>query len=205
MVLTPPCLAALLNKHSCMGSITNSDPQWRNIPVGLTPEQVSDPYIVLEWFFYPADYLPVYRNRLKRWLIAAIDGKHKWTRNKLVRCIYGFYSISNLLEAFWIIYQRGDNFNKEELELRGDYDDKELMWSVRVQYQMQYHGYNEQSFQPEFISYEEEMAPFSVINQLFKDQDLFDIKQQLDRVVPGYSCQSFGICCNRKTSHSQYL
>jgi hypothetical protein len=41
-----------------MIAICNSDPQVRNLPVGLGPTEVADPYIVLHEFFSGSKYMP---------------------------------------------------------------------------------------------------------------------------------------------------
>jgi hypothetical protein len=163
-----------------MISIRNSDPQWRNSPAGLTPEMVADPYQVLEWFFYPSDHLPKYRRRLEKWFIAAIRDKNKWKRNKLVRCIYSFREISALLDALWIIYQRGDWLSKEETKIRGGIEEPHYQWSYRVQEAIEFWKYDEKLFDLQKITVEEEQEPFTVISKFFSDQDLFDAKEKLD-------------------------
>lgn len=163
-----------------MINIENTDPQLRNAPVGLTPEQVANPYIVLEWFFYPLDYLPKYRKRLEKWLIAAIQDKNRWKRNKLVRCIYCFQEMARLLDALWIVYQRGDCLTKDETKIRGGIDQPHYRWSEKVHEAMKFEMYNESQFELQKITVEEEQEPFTVVNKFFEGQDLFNAKAKLD-------------------------
>ena len=93
-----------------MINFVNTDPQLRNAPVGLTPEQVADPYLIIDSFFDFADYLPKYRKRLKKWLIAAIDGKHQWTRISWS----GVFIVSGILQNFWMRY---GSFTREAIPL----------------------------------------------------------------------------------------
>lgn len=163
-----------------MINIRNSDPQWRNSPVGLTAEIAANPYQVLEWFFYPSDHLPKYRKRLQKWLVVAIQDKNKWKRKKLVRCIYSFQGIACLLEALWIIYLRGDLLTKEETKIRGGIDEPHYHWSNRVQEAIEFEKYDEEEFVLQNITVEEEQEPHLVINKFFEDQDLFSAKEKLD-------------------------
>jgi hypothetical protein len=98
-----------------MINIANSAQRWRNAPVYLTPEAAINPYLVLEWFFYPSSPLPKYRKWMERWVIAAIEKKNKWNRNKLIRCIHRFQEVAALLDALWIIYERGTGSVKNKL------------------------------------------------------------------------------------------
>lgn len=180
LFLTPPCLTALLLIPQSMINIVNTDPQLRNAPVGLTPEQVDDPYLIIDTFFDFADHLPKYRKRLKKWLIAAIDGKHQWKRNELIRCIYSFRDIAMLLDALWLIYQKGDSFGPEDMVLRYDTEADEDRWSERVLDQVALDGSEETEYHPDFLNQEEEQVPYEVIRLIFNEQDLFEIKAKLD-------------------------
>jgi hypothetical protein len=163
-----------------MINIRNTDPQLRNSPVGLTAEMAANPYQVLEWFFYPSDHLPKYRKRLQKWLIAAVQDRNKWKRNKLVRCIYSFQGIARLLDALWIIYQRGDLLTKEETKIRGGIDEPYYHWSKRVQEAIEFEKYDEEEFDLQKITVEEEQEPHIVIKKFFENQDLFSAKEKLD-------------------------
>jgi hypothetical protein len=163
-----------------MINITNSAQRWRNAPVYLTPEAAINPYLVLEWFFYPSSPLPKYRKWMERWVIAAIEKKNKWNRNKLIRCIHRFQEIAALLDALWIIYERGDRISKEQTGLRGGIDQPYHRWSEKMQEVMERDKYEEAVFQLEKITVEEELDPFRVIEQFFKNKDSYDAKQKLD-------------------------
>lgn len=161
-----------------MIAIYNSDPQVRNLPVGLAPTEVADPYLVLHEFFSGSKYMPRYRKRLKKWFLAALNDKKKWKRDSLIRCIYCFEDIGRLLEALWLISKTGDLFSPEDFELRKDEEDGDL-WTDDIFMQIASKRYDEMAFHPEFLTMEEEEEPYEVIRNYFKGQDLFEAKKDI--------------------------
>lgn len=101
-------------------------------------------------------------------------------KDKLVRCIYSFRDIAKLLDALWLIYQRGDSFSPEDMALRYDTEADEDRWSERVLDQVALDGSDETEYHPDFINQEEEQVPYEVIRLIFNEQDLFEIKANLD-------------------------
>ncbi|WP_299580490.1 hypothetical protein [Mucilaginibacter sp.] len=163
-----------------MITIQNSAPQWRNAPVGLTPEEFENPYDVLVHFFYPSNYLCRYRKWLERWLIAAIEDNNKWKRDKLIRCIYTFQRMGQMLDALWIIYQRGDRLTKEETSIRGGIDTPYYEWSNYILDAMKWFNYKDDDFELQELTTGEEQEPFLVVDEFFASRDVFDAKQTLD-------------------------
>lgn len=108
----------------------NTAPLIRNLPIGLTPKDVADPYLVLSSFFAYSEYLPRHRKRIKRWLIAALDSDYKWKHAKLLRCLEYFEGLARLMEALWLIHQSGDSFTPEDIAVR--YDDEKLMCGQKM-------------------------------------------------------------------------
>lgn len=130
-----------------MITIRNNDPAYRNAPVGLTAESALEPFSVLKWFFYPSDTLPEYRKWLEKYIVAAIEKKNKWNRNKLVRCIYRFRQIASLMDALWLIYEKGEYGHYKELTTkRGGIDQPYVRWSDKMYDVMQSRGFEEAEF-----------------------------------------------------------
>ncbi len=151
----------------------------RNLPVMLRPERVIDPYPVLDNFFYPGDSLPEIRDHLMKWLVAALTGKKKWKRDALVECIYNFMSLHTLVDALWVIHDRGDTMTVEQIAKRGDPLTGEISFSEFVREHIKETGRNIMEFYPDHLNPEEELTPFDIIHQLFAEQDLFEVRNKL--------------------------
>jgi hypothetical protein len=161
--------------------LENTDPQFRNIPVSLTPKLVENPYAVLEWFFYPTDVIPKYRIWMALWLMDAIGSPVKPKRRHLLKAFYNFSHMAKLLDALWIIYKQGDRFTREDTAVRGDLDSYDIIWSERVHDHMRFENYAQTDFFPELLDVEDEKDPFAVIADFFSHHDLFDAKAKLER------------------------
>lgn len=164
-----------------MINIRNSEPQWRNSPVGLTPEMLTDPYKVLDAYFYPSGHLPKYRKSLNKWLIAAtIQNQNGLKRKELIQCIMAFQDMACLLDALWLIYQKRERFSESETKIRRGLDESRYRWSKRVHEAIILFNYKEDEFELQAITIEEEEEPFKVIYNFFENIDLFDAKENLE-------------------------
>lgn len=160
--------------------LANTDEHVRNLPVSLTPELVEDPYPVLEWFFYPGDIIPKYREWMAYWYIDAIKSPQKMKARTMLKAIYNFSSMAKLMDALWIIYKQGDTFTPEDIAVRGNIDDYELHWSDRTLDNATFFNYRLSQFFPEHLEIEDKKNPYSVIAEFFSDKDLFDAKARLE-------------------------
>jgi hypothetical protein len=164
-----------------MINIRNSIEPLRNAPVNLRPEEEINPYLVVEWFFWPAHELIKNRRRLEKWLLYAIDTRNNWTRNKLVNCIHKFGDMACLLEALWLIHKRGDRFTKAETLVRGTEDNPYYVWSAKVKDSLKWNEkYTNEDFCTWSLTEDEEKNPFQAVDLFFEKQDLFDAKEKLD-------------------------
>ncbi|UEG53368.1 hypothetical protein LLH06_00025 [Mucilaginibacter daejeonensis] len=171
--------------------IHNSDPSVRNLPIMLSPERVIDPYTVLDSFFYPGRSLPFIRRDLMMWLVAAISGKKKWKRDKIVDCLYSFMTYHTLLDALWLIYERKYKMTTKQIAKRGQPVSLAIKWSQKALYHLSHwKELNEMDLFPEFLEPNEELTPFEIIHKFFADQDLFDARQKMSHwTFSAIACQ----------------
>lgn len=155
-----------------------ADLPWENAPTSLSAEDIENPYPTIEDFFH-FNTLPELKKSLHEWLIAGIEDQHKWKYKKLIKLIHGFSDLKTLMDALWVIHQKGTSFDNDEGSIR--YGDETIgdWWSPRVRDRLRYGNFDESDFYTLQLSRAENLNPYTVIHDLFKKICLLELKQKL--------------------------